>query len=115
MDARSTGVGAEMHTGIIESVDCLESAILDQVEILFPNGRYMSIGRAEDLLQMIGWGIGRFYAALYIQNIHCQKNSCGTQWNTAHQSKVAEIFGTIIQDTIEIRNRYNLPSTSGAQ
>ena len=103
LEDRSSGVTAEMRRGALKSVLCLEQAILDQVEILFPDGEYLSREQAAEKLEQLRFAAGSLYWSIYNGNIACDP-SCGTMWHVMHLASHAQILEQMIRDIAYVRN-----------
>ena len=94
-EKRSSGVTATMRQGTLDTVLCLEKVILDQVEILFPEGKYLSRAQAEKKLERLRFAVGSFYWSLYNEHTGC-KHFCGTIWQVLHLAKNADFLEQMI-------------------
>ncbi|MEE9250037.1 MAG: hypothetical protein V3U93_02790 [Alphaproteobacteria bacterium] len=106
-EKRASGVTATMRQGALDTVLCLEKVILDQVEILFPDGKYLSRSQAEKKLERLGSAIQTFYWSLYNEHTGC-KHFCGTMWQVLHLAKNADFLEQMIRDLADQRNRYKI-------
>ncbi len=106
-EKRSSGVTATMRQGTLDTVLCLEKVILDQVEILFPDGKYLSRAQAEKKLERLRFAIQTFYWSLYNEHTGC-KHFCGTMWQVFHLPKIAHVLEQIIRDIAHQRNQYKI-------
>ena len=106
-EKRSSGVTATMRQGALDTVLCLEKVILDQVEILFPDGKYLSRAQAEEKLERLRFALGSFYWSLYNEHTGC-KHFCGTMWQVFHLPKIAHVLEGMILDIAEQRNQYKI-------
>ena len=102
---RSSGVTAQHREGALNSVLCLENAILDQLEVLFPNGKYLSREEAAEKLEQLRFAAGSLYWSIYNEHQGCDP-SCGTAWHSAHLSSYARILEKIVRDVVTVRNMY---------
>ena len=93
---------ADMRKDTLDTIDCLEDAIYDQIEPLFPDGRFMPRVCVEDTLEMLRLVIHRFYWTLYNENEKCNP-SCGTMWHPMHLAAHADILEEILQDIVALR------------
>lgn len=107
LEDRSSGVTARHRKGILESVLCLEQAILDQVEILFPDGEYLSREQAAEKLERLRFAAGSLYWSIYNENIACDP-SCGTYWHDLHLHGNAHILEHMLREIVRVRNMYRL-------
>ena len=103
LEDRSSGVTARHREGILESVLCLEEVILDQVEVLFPDGKYLSREQAKQKLDALAEAIQTMYWLIYNENIACVP-SCGTIWYTGHLSANARVLEDMIRNIVYVRN-----------
>ena len=106
-EKRASGVTATMRQGTLDTVLCLEKVILDQVEILFPDGKYLSRAQAEKKLERLGSAIQTFYWSLYNEHTGC-KHFCGTMWQVFHLAKNAHVLEGVIRDIVDQRNQYKI-------
>ena len=106
-EKRSSGVTATMRQGTLDTVLCLEKVILDQVEILFPDGENLSRAQAEEKLERLRFAVGSFYWSLYNGHVGC-KGFCGTMWQVLHLAKNADFLEQMIRDIADQRNRYEI-------
>ncbi len=106
-EKRSSGVTATMRQGALDTVLCLEKVILDQVEILFPDGQNLSRAQAEKKLERLGSAIQTFYWPLYNGHVGC-KGFCGTMWQVFHLAKNAHVLEGVIRDIVDQRNQYKI-------
>ncbi len=106
-EKRSSGVTATMRQGALDTVLCLEKVILDQVEILLPDGQNLSRAQAEEKLERLRFALGSFYWSIYNGHIGC-KGFCGTMWHTAHLNKIAHVLEGVIGDMADQRNQYRI-------
>ena len=104
---RASGVTARMRQGTLDTVLCLEKVILDQVEILFPDGINLSRAEAEEKLERLRFAVGSFYWSLYNGHKGCD-GFCGTMWQVLHLAKNADFLEQMIRDIADQRNRYKI-------
>ncbi len=107
LEDRSSGVTAQMRRGALKSVLCLEEVILDQVEILFPDGEYLSREQAAEKLEQLRFAAGSLYWSIYNENIACDP-SCGTYWHDLHLHGNAHILEHMLREVVRVRNMYEL-------
>ena len=58
---RESGVTGRMRSGAADTVGCLEEVVLDQLQPLFPDGKYMSRKQAQEHLDRIQIGVQKLY------------------------------------------------------
>ena len=107
LEDRSSGVTARHREGALNSVLCLEEVILDQVEILFPDGEYLSREQAAEKLERLRFAVGSLYWSIYNENIACDP-SCGTIWHPLHLHANARVLEQMIRDIVRVRNIHGL-------
>ena len=107
LEDRSSGVTGRMRHGAAKTVRCLEDVILDQVEILFPDGEYLSREQAKQKLDALAEAVQTMYWSIYNGNIACDP-SCGTYWHDLHLHGNAHILEHMLREIIRIRNMYGL-------
>ena len=103
LEDRSSGVTGRMRHGAAKTVRCLEDVILDQVEILFPDGEYLSREQAKQKLDALAEAVQTMYWSIYNGNIACDP-SCGTMWHVMHLASHAQILEQMIRDIAYVRN-----------
>ncbi len=103
LEDRSSGVTGRMRHGAAKTVRCLEDVILDQVEILFPDGEYLSREQAKQKLDALAEAVQTMYWSIYNENIACDP-SCGTMWHPMHLASHAQILEQMIRDIAYVRN-----------
>ncbi len=94
-----------MRNGTLDSVLCLEKVILDQVDILFPDGNNLSREEAKYYLDLIKYGIQKFYWAIYNDHVGCAP-LCGTIFHLMHLGANSDVIEEMIRDMIRQRKRY---------
>ena len=107
LEDRSSGNTPRMRNGALETVLCLEKVILDQVDILFPDGKYMSRKKAQEHLVQISFGLGKLYWSIYNEHIGCDI-SCGTMFHVMHLPPIADALEDMIRVMISQRQEYGL-------
>ncbi len=103
LEDRSSGVTARHREGALNSALCLEEVILDQVDVLFPDGEYLSREQAAEKLERLRFAAGSLYWSIYNENIACDP-SCGTMWHPMHLASHAQILEQMIRDIAYVRN-----------
>ena len=106
-EKRASGVTALMRKGTLETVLCLERVILDQVEILFPDGKYLSRAQAQEKLKRLRFAYGSLYWFIYNEHQGCDP-SCGTMKYVFHLAENAALLEKMIRDMMEQRNQYEI-------
>jgi hypothetical protein len=107
LEDRSSGVTGRMRHGAAKTVRCLEDVILDQVEILFPDGEYLSREQAKQKLDALAEAVQTMYWSIYNENIACDP-SCGTYWHDLHLHGNAHILEHMLREIVRVRNMYGL-------
>ena len=103
LEDRSSGVTGRMRYGGAITVECLEEVILDQIEILFPDGEYLSREQAKQKLDAFAEAVQTMYWSIYNGNIACNP-SCGTMWHVKHLGSHARILEDMIRNIVYVRN-----------
>ena len=93
-----------MRKGTARTVGCLETVILDQVDILFDEGG-LSRQQAQDWLNLLQLGVQKLYWAIYNENRAC---FCGTMYTLFHLARNADILEHMIEVIIDQRTQYRL-------
>lgn len=104
---RESGVTGRMRNGAADTVVCLEDIVLDQVDALFPDGKYLSRQKAREYLDMIEIGVQKLYWSIYNQHAGCVP-LCGTIYHVMHLPPNARILEDMIRALIRQRQEYGL-------
>ena len=104
---RESGVTGRMRNGAANTVGCLEEAVLDQLQHLFPDGKPLSREKAQEHLDRIQIGVQKLYWSIYNEHAGCDP-FCGTMYQVFHLSPNARILEDIIRTLIRQRKEYGL-------
>ena len=104
---RESGVTGRMRSGSADTIGCLEEIVLDQVDALFPDGKYLSRRKAREYLDMIEIGVQKLYWSIYNEHVGCDP-FCGTMYQVFHLSPNARILEDMIRALVRQRKEYDL-------
>lgn len=104
---RDSGVTGRMRSGAANTIGCLEKVVLDQLQPLFPDGKYMSRKQAREHLDRIRIGVQKLYWSIYNEHVGCDP-FCGTIYQVFHLSPNARILEDMIRALVRQRKEYGL-------
>ena len=104
---RESGVTGRMRSGAAKTVGCMEETVLDQLQPLFPDGKYMSRKQAQEHLDRIRIGVQKLYWSIYNEHVGCE-SFCGTIYQVFHLSPNARILEDMIRALVRQRKEYGL-------